>query len=418
MNIEITKDESKPTIQLSDSDMQDVARLSDLGFGQPELPDNAHSVLTRYRNRNRKSKAERFAEYYNALKYICSSTDPKHKCMVKSAIADMYQTQSDVARRKVLATTDVHVNQVLSNFSVQYANEAFIGEELMPVVLASNQSGTYFTYTQRNQFSAPDDEIGSNGQANEISKTRSTSTYTCRSRALKDHIGADVIANQDAPLNEMLDLIMDVNEAMAFKREQRIATVLTTNTNYGTNTAAVPAADRWNTAGGGNPISDMQTGLAALWRGKGQTMLKLFSSIDVFHVLSRHPDILGLFQYNGSSPGLATPDMIAKFLTADTYLIGAARQDTANEAATAVYTRIWGDSLGMVRVATNPTIRSAHFGSTFRWNLPGSVQGVATQQWFDPVKGIIGSFFGQVGVSETHDIVAASTGYLITTPIN
>jgi hypothetical protein len=313
---------------------------------------------------------------------------------------------------KDIAPGVVHQNATLSNLSVQYANEMYIGEELMPLLQVAKESDVYYSYGQSDRLQYPDDEMGSRGQANEIQETRSTSTYVCRPYGYSNFVSRMTLTNEDAPLNEMVDLVEAIAEGLSFRREQRIAGLLTAGATFGANTTAIVAANRWDTVTGGDPIADIQNATAAIWQGRGPSDLIGFCNLDVYQVLSRHPAILDLFKYNGSSPGLATPDMIARFFDIDRLLVGKARQDIAVEGQAANFTRIWGDVFGVVRVARRASIRNAVFGYTMRH---GAIQTIVE---YDGFKGHGGGYTAQVSVSEVHQVVASPTGFLITTPIN
>ena len=387
-------------IQLTDQDMAEVARLSALG-------NVSHSDIVKSNNRALKlrgitPRSEKYNQYVRTVDEARFSGDPRIKHAWSSANLAL----------KDIAPGVVHQNATLSNMSVQYANEMYIGEDLMPVLQVAKQSDVYYSYGQSDRLQYPDDEMGSRGQANEIQESRSTSTYVCRPYGFSNFVSRMTLTNEDAPLDEMLDLVEAISEGLAFKREQRIANVLTTAGNYGANTAAIAAANRWDTVTGGDPIQDIQNATAAIWQGRGPSDLIGFCSLDVYQVLSRHPAILDLFKYNGSSPGLATPDMIARFFDIDRLLVGKARQDTATEGQAAAYSRIWSDVFGVVRVARRASVRNAVFGYTFRH---GAIQ---TAVDYDSLKGHGGGYTAQVSVSETHQVVASPTGYLITTCIN
>jgi hypothetical protein len=103
--------------------------------------------------------------------------------------------------------------------------------------------------------------------------------------------------------------------------------------------------------------------------------------------------------------------MIAGFFGLSNLLVGKAWKDTANESQTASYSRIWSDVFGVVRVAGRPTIRNASFGYTLRFGA------VRTTEWFDQRLGVAGGYFAKTTESRTQKVVAADTGYLITTPI-
>ena len=387
-------------IELNDKQMDQIHKL---GNGAVDLSYRDVMGL----RRGGYDRANAYEQWRGRIDEVLHSDSPADKAAVIRE-----RTELSKIRGKDIAPGTVSQTPVLTNLSVQYANEEYIGEQLMPVVTVPTLTGTYYTYGQRDRMGYPDDQLGPRGQANEIHETRTPATYTCAGFGYENYVDGDTISDQDAPLDEMLDLTESCAEGLAFRRELRIAGIVGVSGSYGANTAAIAAGNRWNTVAGGDPIADIQTGLAALWTGRGASVIMGATSLDVYNVLSRHPQILDLFKYNGSSPGLATPGMIATFLgLTGGLLVGKARQDTANEAATAVYSRVWPDVFAIVRVARRPTRRNAFFGVTFRHNSVNAIQ------WFDQTKGVHGGYYARVALSEAHPIVAAPTGYLITTPI-
>jgi hypothetical protein len=345
--------------------------------------------------------------YSNKIKQLLSSFDPKEREIVK-------RVNEDMLRAKATNGT-VHNNATMSNLSVQYKNGDYIGDQLMPFVTVAHKSDDYFTYSKRDRLSGPDDAVGNRSRPNELTENRSTATYSCKDYALMNYVDNEMLRDQDAPLDEMVDLIESINDVMALKREQRVASILTTSGNYSGNTAALAGNFQWADAAGAegstsNPIIDIQTAMAALWMGAGAGDLVGFTSLEVMNALSRHTKIRGLFQY--TSEGLATADQVARFFGLSKILVGSARQDTANEGQTASYSRVWGKHFGIVRVARNPSIRNAAFGYTFR--LKGDPK---TDFWYDQAVGKTGGWYARVGTSEDHKVVAADTGYLLTSVI-
>lgn len=310
-----------------------------------------------------------------------------------------------------VGVSSVYTSKTIQSMSLQYANDAYLADRLCPIVNAGAQpTGTYFTYDERSRMAYPDDAIGDRQVPNEIDDARSTASFSCKDRGFINSVAKKVTDAQDAPLDEMMDLTEAILEGIAFKREKRVSTLLTTSANYGSNTGAIAAANRWDV--GGEPVKDIQTAKAALWQGRGPGAFVGFCSRAVWDVLARHPSILDLFKYNGSSPGLATPKMLAGWFGLADILVGDAREDTANIDATASYSRIWSDVFGIVRVAARPTVRNAAFAYTFRLN--GRPQ---SSQWFEAKAGYAGRWYAKVAVSDDEKVVASKTGYLITTPI-
>lgn len=330
---------------------------------------------------------------------IRSSPQAKHKEMWKELNREMLQM-------KGVGATSVHTNTFLTNMSVQYANDEYIGERLVGLVPVAKRSDNYAVYPKRERLEYPDDALGSRSHANELDETRTTDSYLVKDYGLQNFVSNETLDNQDPIFDEMMDLVEALNEGIAFKREIRLASVLTTAANYSGNTVTLAGADQWDSGAGGNPVKNIQDAKAALWQGRGATDLLAFCSLNVFNVLARHPAILDLLKYQRS--GIAQRTELANIFGFTDLLVGASRKQTANQGQTAAYSRIWGADFGMVRVAKRASKRSAHFASLFRLNGDP-----ITTQWADPTIGKSGGNYAKVGVSEVAKVVAGDTGYII-----
>jgi hypothetical protein len=341
--------------------------------------------------------------YAHSIKRLLTSMDEKELAIVKRVNEDMLRAKS------VLPGT-LHNNATLSSLSVQYKNAEMIGERLMPVVTVPHKSDDFYVYSKRDRLSGPDDKIGSRAKANELTENRSTDTYSCKDYALANHVDNDQLRDQDAPLDEMVDLVEAINDVMALKREQRIAAVLTAAGSFSGNTQALAGADQFDNASNVSIVSKMHTAVESLWSGAGPGELYGYCSLEVWNAIARNATIRGLFQY--TREGLAQTQQVAGYFGLKDILVSSARQDTANIGQTASYSRIWGKVFGIVRVAKTPTTRNASFGYTFR--LKGDPK---TDFWYDPSVGKSGGWYARCGTSEDHKVVAADTGYLFTAAI-
>ncbi len=341
--------------------------------------------------------------YTQQIKALIRSTDPKAKALVK-------RVNDELLAMKATSGAVVHNNTTLAQASIQYKNDDFIGLQLMPVVEAPHKSDDYIIYSKRDRLAGPDDVMTKRARPNEINESRSTATYAMRDYALMNYVDNETLRDQDAPLDEKVDLIEAINDVLALKREQRIAAILTTGANFAGNTAVLSGTDQFDNAGNVSIIQKIQDGIAATWNGAGPGDLVGYCSLDVWNVMARNTNLRGLFNY--VKDGLATTDMVARYLGLSKILVGAARQDTANEGQNAAYSRIWGKVFGVVRVARSPSRRNASFGYTFRLNGDP-----ITDLWYDQAVGKSGGWYGRVGFSEDYKIVAPDTGFLYTAVI-
>lgn len=362
--------------------------------------DNDHGGLSAPVART--EKGLQYEAFLKATKQILNSSKA-------SKDADVIAANEAILELKAVRPGEAHHDEVLNNLSVMYANDDYIGSHLMPVVQTGGAlSGNYFTYNKRDRFAYPDDDMSDRTEANEINQGRSKGVYALTSRALKEYLDQLTLQNQNAPLNEMVDVQQNVLEGMAFKREMRQAAILCNAANYGAQTVALTGADKWNDASGGNPGAVVDTAMATIWRGRGPGMTIGFTSLAGHNALKRNPKLLDTFKGAGTRPGFATREMIMEYFELDDYVVGKARKDTANEGQTAAYSRIWADVFGIVRVAKNPGLRNAAFGYTLQ-DAP-----TQTDLMWDLSKSVKGAYTIRSSHADEEKIIAADTGYLIT----
>jgi hypothetical protein len=351
----------------------------------------------------RTERGVKYDQVLRAVKAISSSRDEGER-------AEWKAMNEEVMGLKAASGAILH-NYVIDTMSVAYQNDAYIGERLMPTVnLNGRLAASYYSYSKRDQLAYPDDSMAERANANELSRTKSLVNVSLTPRALREYVDELTLNNPEQPLNELVEASANALEGMAFLKEKRIAAVVGASANYGSNTTAIAAASRWDV--GGDPVADIIAMTPGIWSGRGPTKLVAFTSLAVWNVLRQHPRILDLFKFNGNSPGLAAPSMLANWFGVDELLIGSAWQDTANEGQTASYSRIWPDVFGIVRVAQNPGSRSASWGVTFQDRA-----NVEVDTTYSSERGTDGGWYARAKVSDSSVIVAADTGWLLTTVI-
>jgi hypothetical protein len=337
----------------------------------------------------------KYAKFMNSLRGEIAKGSPD----AKAAAAKIYNC-------KTLSVGDVQTSTVLSQMSSMYANDEYIGTRLMPIFAQGKRNVEYYKYDKRDRLAYPDDTMTERSRANELNENRSKSSVSLTGRALKEFVDQTVINNQDQVLNEMMDAQENVLDGLLFLQEKRIATVCCDSANYGGNTAAVSASERWNE--GGNPLPYIKTAISSCWGGRGPARRVGWASTDVWNSLSVNPYVLDLLRVKS---GMVARDQFAAFFELDDFLVGAARQDTANSGQTASYGRIWSNVFGVTRVALSPSKRNAVFGYTFTEKAP------VQRMWFDPAAGEEGGWYTQASMADKSEVVAGDTPFLITAPI-
>lgn len=312
---------------------------------------------------------------------------------------------NEYAARATVGQDNMYQDQILTDMSIGYVNDALIGDRLLPIVPVSKKSAKFAKWNRRNSLNGPDDLLTRRAQANEIQQGYDLVPYALNDYGLKEFVDVEDLDQADEPFRDVLENAITVRESLAVKKEIRQAAILTTAANFGGNTAALTAA-RWDT-GSGDPIVNVRDAIAGLATGGAATKTIGYGSLDVINAMLDNAKIIDRVKYTGS--GFPPVKVLAQYLGLDDILVGGAIYDSANIGQTASYQRIWGQVFGIVRVAVRPTKNMLAFGGTFQ--LRGDP---ATDNWFDKSVGKRGGYYTRVSSSEQSVIMAADAGFLYT----
>lgn len=119
----------------------------------------------------------------------------------------------------------LHVNQLLSNVSVQYKNTEYIWDKVFPQVPVMKDTDLYRVYDRN--FRIPETKRAAKGVAREFQFEVSTSSYALEQHALKEYVGVDEIDNYDQGSLEV-DTTENLTDAIYRRIEDTVAKLFTT----------------------------------------------------------------------------------------------------------------------------------------------------------------------------------------------
>jgi hypothetical protein len=304
----------------------------------------------------------------------------------------------------------VHQNPILTQLAVRYQNDEMIGTQVMPTIMTDGQlSAQYFIHDSAAYFGVHDDTMAENGQPHEVSQAYTKGTVTLTARGLSALVDQAVIQNATEPLRPLMNATTQVLGLLELARESRIATAVMTAANYGVNTVAIAAADRWNTATGGDPKGDVSTALTSCYPAGPGTRILGVTSLAVYNVLQQHDRFLDRVKYTGADDDRMA---VARWLGLDDLLVGKSIYDSANEGAGAMtMARLWSNSFAIVSVASTPMVEQASFGFSYQ-DLPTNAQ-----QIFEDKPGVRGGYYCKAARYDGLAVSGPLSSYLLTTPI-
>jgi hypothetical protein len=264
---------------------------------------------------------------------------------------------------------DAHVDQLLTNLSHAYMNEAvnYIADKVFPVVPVRKQSARIAKYTKADWFK---DDAALRAPGTESSGTGFTvdtsSIYFCDNFAVHKDIADEVRENTDSPYDPDLEATMLVTDRLLLRREIAFATDFIKTSVWGTDSNKTAAP--WSDYGLGDPIGDVETAKDGIHGVTAREANTIVIGRQVWSKLKHHPDFIERIKY--TQRGVLTTDIVSAILEIDRLLVGKAIKNTYDEGqtdATAAYSYVVGDSALVLHVAPRPALLTPSAGYTFHW---------------------------------------------------
>lgn len=258
---------------------------------------------------------------------------------------------------------DVHVDRPLTQLSIAYMNEAYIGEQVFPRVSVNYKSDVFFIFDEGAWFRRRAKPRAPGNRSDRSDYALSTASYICLSYALAKAIPDEVRNNSDAPLRPDITATNFVTDGLLLDQERRIAE-LTTGGSGLWNYSASPTT-QWS-GSAADPFGDIRTARDNVVSQIGRMPNVAVMSWDVWSNLQIHPDFVDRVKYTrpGGNP---EPGDLRGWFGFDKVLIGHSIFDVAVEGQTASKVFIWGDAMWMGYVPTAPALEEPAAGYLLEW---------------------------------------------------
>lgn len=261
----------------------------------------------------------------------------------------------------------LHINQFLTNLSVQYKNAAFVNESLFPQVMVEKESDLYPVYSQNMMFQIYKTNRSNGGRSAEVDWTLAPNgQYTCSQYALKDIVTDRDVRNADTPLTVEVDTMEFVQNSLDLEKEYRAASLaLNTATYLGNAVETYTSSTQWsNYSGSSHPFQDIRAGIKTIWTNARVRPNTIVIPQQVADVLVEHPDYLERLKY--TDPNLVTDNGLPSKLVGLNVVVAGGGYNAANPGQTASIADIWGKNVILAYVDPAPKLKSISFGKSFR----------------------------------------------------
>lgn len=307
--------------------------------------------------------------------------------------------------------SQIHIDQALTNLSLNYRNEEYVADQIIPMVAVDKRTDKYFVYGKEH-LRYRESKVRPGAVADEFEYSVSQNSYNAERRARRHFIADDEIRMQDVPLSAESDAAEALTDTLRLVYETDVANYVTNNSNM-TNYTALAGTNQWSDYANSSPLVNLKT-------AKASVRLNALKPANTFMVpyetalnLADHPSIKDLVKY--TDPNSLTESGLPAIVRGLRVVEPTAASDSAVEGRAFTAATVWGKNALICYVNPSAGRRTISTGYAFR--APDAItgaQGFATRQYRDDERGGV-----WVEVAITYDIRVVSVGaaYLFQTVI-
>lgn len=278
-------------------------------------------------------------------------------------------------------SSQVWVDQLLTNVSVAYQNDEYIADSLFPTLPVMKQSGIVPQISQ-SAFFRNDAKLRAPGAKSVGTgfKVDNTTTYFCPRYSIRHEIPDEVRDNAASVYDQDRLSTNLVTEQLMLTREVAFATSLFTSSVW---TGGASASDNtisvvWSNYGSSSPLTEIQGWRDTFTGSLPKEPNKFVIGRLVWTQLKYHPDVVDMLKYTTPIKGPIAPAIFASMIEVDNVYVGKAIYTTSVEGtaeSAVVYSRIWGKHALLLYTPNGPQLDTPAAGYTVVWQrVPAAVQ--------------------------------------------
>ena len=281
------------------------------------------------------------------------------------------------------SASDSHVAEVLTDFAVQYANNAddFKADQLAPSIASSKKAIRFWSYDKAPWFT---DEMQKRGEGADVPMSGYTLTNTLMEAdvwSLGKPIDDQVEDNEDEPLDSEEDATAFLMHKERIKREAAFAAACLATSKWSLDvTAGTDASDyttnvvaEWNDSDS-NPLVDIATYKTRMKLSTGLDPNVLVLGRQVWDIVKNHADIVALVNGGATTlnPAKVTLQNVAALFELEEIVVMNAVKNTAASPVAMTGAFIAGKHGLLMHRNMNAGRKGATAVKTMTWQRPGA----------------------------------------------
>lgn len=304
----------------------------------------------------------------------------------------------------------LHVDSLLTAFSIQYRPAPFIGDTICPRVPVKKATDKYAIYGKEN-LRWLSGLRADKTPSKEVKWTISSTAYDTNPYAFNSKVSQKDRDNADAPITPDMDAVALCSDMLDIDREKRIADLFRATGSYASSDhyVTLAGADRWDDAGDvSTPLDDIVDGCRQIYVATNRQPTHIIIPFDVALVLSRNAQYVEEVKYTKAD--LVERGGIPPILQGLKVVVAGSGYISTKKGQTEVLSSIWGTDVIILINEPNPTLKTVCWGKSMDW------KGRVVRKWNEPGLNSDVVETEEQGLDEV--ITASGAAYMIQTVIS
>ena len=258
-----------------------------------------------------------------------------------------------------------HLDQFLTNYSIVYRNQDFVGGRLFPDFPVSKQNDRYPIFGFE-RFKAYNTERAPGSEANEMPGWRmSNDEYYCDGKAQKQLIPDELRAKWDFSTGPEVFTTETLADIIDKQREIQIYNLIMNSATVPSTTLA--GTGQWSDFQNSDPVAAITAQRSTILLSCTKEPNTLLVGYPVWLQLIQHPIILDRFKNHALPLGYPTDQQLAGLFNVDNFVVAKALYDTSQQGIAHNLNYIWGKNAILAYVPPGQGQLMITPGTTFRW---------------------------------------------------
>jgi hypothetical protein len=269
--------------------------------------------------------------------------------------------------------TNIHIDVFLTDHAAGYTNEDYVALQVLPIITSVKETGKIAAYGTEHYRLDFDARAMGGAPARIDWATGTPISFSAKEWTIEDPVDDRQAAIYDDPFDAYRDGTDTVMEKLLLKREDLVATLMSTSGNFGGTTAGTA----WGTPGTGTPVTDIRKAMRAIVARSGRSRRNMYVVMSDFlwdrMIQTTEFKTLYLNTVPGAAaPGNVTPQTAATAIGLGGIIVGPAVKLTSKEGVADVMADVWSSTTVAVFVkSARPTLKNPGYGGIISPNVPG-----------------------------------------------